>query len=89
MADTVGSLVDKISIISLKIFHMQRQVDRADATPEHRENCKRRVSVMNEQRLDLETEMNELARGVLTGQRTMKVYRQFKMYNDPAYRPKS
>ncbi len=89
MADTVGSLVDKLSILEMKIFHMQLQVDRADATAEHKENCQRRVEVMRQQRTDLTAELNELAEGVMTGKRVMKVYRQFKMYNDPSYRPKA
>lgn len=87
MADTVGSLVDKISIIELKLHHMRKQVERKDATPEHRQNCERRVSVMNEQRDDLVQELSELFDGVMTGRKKMKVYRQFKMYNDPSYRP--
>jgi hypothetical protein len=89
VAETVGSLVDKISITSLKIFHMQKQVERTDATQEHRENCARRVTVLTDQRNDLEAEVTELLSAVLSGKKTMKVYRQFKMYNDPAYRPKS
>ena len=89
MAETVGSLVDKISIVSLKIFHMQKQVERTDATQEHRDSCARRVTVLTEQRDDLEAEASQLLGDVLSGRRGMKVYRQFKMYNDPAYRSKS
>lgn len=89
MADTVGSLVDKLSILELKIYHMQLQVERTDATQEHRDTCARRVAVMKEQRADLQSELSELAEGVMAGKRVMKVYRQFKMYNDPSYRPKA
>jgi hypothetical protein len=86
VAETIGSLVDKLSIIGLKIYHMQEQVDRKDASAEHRENCRRRVEVMQNQKKDLAEELNELSKGVLAGTRVLKVYRQFKMYNDPAYR---
>ena len=86
MAETIGSLVDKVSIVELKIFHMQKQVDREDAAVDHRERCAARVSVLREQRDDLVAELNELAESVLSGKKKLKVYRQFKMYNDPAYR---
>ncbi|MCG3203864.1 MAG: hypothetical protein KCHDKBKB_00541 [Elusimicrobia bacterium] len=86
MAETVGSLVDKISIIELKIFHMQKQIDRKDASPDHRMKCVSRLEIMHEQRNDLVSELSDLFDAVLLGQKKMKVYRQFKMYNDPAYR---
>ena len=86
MAETVGSLVDKISIMELKIFHMQKQVDRSDAADDHRARCAQRVAVLKEQRNDLVAELNDLSEGILSGRRRMKLYRQFKMYNDPSYR---
>lgn len=86
MAETIGSLVDKISILELKIFHMQKQVERVDATIDHRETCAKRLIIMKEQRDDLVQELSELAAGILAGKKKLKVYRQFKMYNDPAYR---
>jgi hypothetical protein len=88
MAETIGSLVDKITISQLKIFHMQEQVDRADATPEHRERCQQRVEIMTRQRDDLAAEMNDLVEKWAKGLWKPKVYRQFKMYNDPQYRVK-
>lgn len=89
MAETVGSLVDKITITDLKIYHMQEQVGRPDASPEHREACERRVNVLEVQKKDLVTELNDLVEHVKAGQKEIKVYRQFKMYNDPVYRPSS
>lgn len=86
MAETVGWLADKISIIELKIFHMQEQADRKDAAPEFRARCLERVSVLKTQRDDLAAEMAELLAGIASGRVVPKVYRQFKMYNDPAYR---
>lgn len=89
MAETVGSLVDKISIVSLKVHHMALQVERTDATDEHRRLCTQRLAILKTQRDDLVAELTQLADDVINRRRSMKVYRQFKMYNDPAYRPKS
>lgn len=86
MAETIGSLVDKMSIIELKIFHMREQVARDDVAPEFRARCKDRLEVMAEQRDDLAAELTKLARDISGGRVVPKVYRQFKMYNDPQYR---
>jgi hypothetical protein len=86
VAETVGWLADKISIIELKIFHMQEQADRKGAAPEFRARCLERVAVLKTQRDDLAAEMAELLAGIASGRVVPKVYRQFKMYNDPAYR---
>jgi hypothetical protein len=86
MAETVGSLVDKLSIVELKIYHMAEQAERDDAAPEFREHCQRRLSVLKEQRDDLAAEMSKLFGDVMAGRVVPKVYRQFKMYNDPQYR---
>ena len=86
MAETIGSLVDKLTIIELKIYHMREQAARDDATPEFRARCDARLEVMREQRDDLATELTTLAKGIAGGRVTPKVYRQFKMYNDPQYR---
>ena len=86
MAETVGWLADKISIIELKIYHMQEQADRQDATPEFRARCLERVAVLRTQRDDLAAEMGQLLSDIASGRVVPKVYRQFKMYNDPAYR---
>ena len=85
MAETVGWLVDKISIIELKIFHMREQAERDDVTPQFRERCEGRLAVMAEQRDDLAAELTKLAKDVAAGRVALKVYRQFKMYNDPQY----
>jgi hypothetical protein len=86
VAETIGSLVDKISIIELKRHSMGKQIERTDATQEHKDKCAQRLLVMNEQRDDLVAELSELSEAVLSGRKKLKVYRQFKMYNDPAYR---
>jgi hypothetical protein len=90
MAETVGSLADKISIMELKIYHMAEQGERPDATPEFRARCAERVAVLRMQRDDLAAELTSLLRDIAAGRVVPKVYRQFKMYNDPQYRqPKS
>lgn len=86
MAETVGWLVDKLSIIELKIFHMREQAERPDVTPEFHLHCEVRVDVMRQQRDDLAAELTQLLSDIAAGRVKPKVYRQFKMYNDPKYR---
>lgn len=88
MAETVGWLADKISIMELKIYHMQEQAERQDVTPDFLEQCERRLEVLRVQRDDLAAELTTLLDDVAAGRVVPKVYRQFKMYNDPAYRRK-
>lgn len=87
MAETIGSLVDKITIIELKISHMKEQAHRDDVAQDFRDRCVARLGVMREQRDDLATEVTQLVRDMAGGRVSPKVYRQFKMYNDPQYRP--
>jgi hypothetical protein len=86
MAETVGWLADKLSIVELKIYHMQEQADRADASAEFRARCEDRLRVLRLQRDDLAVELTQLLADVAAGRVVPKVYRQFKMYNDPQYR---
>jgi hypothetical protein len=86
MAETIGSLVDKLSICQLKVFHMREQTQRDDATEEHRSSCRAKLAILEQQRADLGAELEELLVAVLSGRKRLKVYRQFKMYNDPKYR---
>ncbi|MEX1184498.1 MAG: DUF4254 domain-containing protein [Gemmatimonadota bacterium] len=85
MAETVGSLVDKISIMELKIHHMREQADRTDADADFRAGCQRRLAIMLTQRNDLAEELSALLADIAAGRARPKIYRQFKMYNDPAY----
>jgi hypothetical protein len=88
VAETVGWLADKLSIVELKIYHMQEQADRTDAAPEFRQQCEGRLEVLRLQRDDLAAELTQLLSDVTAGRVVPKVYRQFKMYNDPQYRLK-
>jgi hypothetical protein len=89
MAETVGWLVDKITIIELKMYHMREQAERPDRDAEFRAQCADKLEVMAEQRDDLAAELTELVHAIASGRVTPKVYRQFKMYNDPRYRTAS
>ncbi len=86
MAETVGWLADKLSIVELKIYHMREQAGRPGATAEFRAQCEDKVSVLERQRDDLAEELATLFAAIASGAVVPKVYRQFKMYNDPQYR---
>lgn len=79
--------VDRLSILALKIYHMQEQVNREDATPEHRQRCKEKLNVLLEQQKDLSLAIDQLLEDIAEGKKYMKVYRQMKMYNDPNTNP--
>ena len=86
MAETVGWLADKLSIMELMIYHMREQAERKDATEEFRAQCADRVAVLRQQRDDLAAELTMLLGDIASLKVVPKVYRQFKMYNDPRYR---
>lgn len=79
--------LDRLSILALKIYHMQAEVDREDASEEHRQRCAAKLAVLTEQRTDLITAIDQLLDDIAAGRKYMKVYRQMKMYNDPATNP--
>jgi hypothetical protein len=88
MAETLGWLIDKICIAELKLYHIQEQVEREDIAEELRDLCKKRLDVMRTQRNDLISEFNGLRTDWSAGRWVPKVYRQFKMYNDPRFQMK-
>ncbi len=79
--------IDRLSILALKIYHMEEQAERNDASEEHREKCKSKLNVLLEQRIDLSTAIDQLLDDIEAGRIYMKVYRQMKMYNDPSTNP--
>lgn len=79
--------IDRLSILELKIFHMQAEAERRTATPEHREACAAKLSVLLEQRKDLSTAIDQLLKDIAAGRKYMKVYKQMKMYNDDSLNP--
>lgn len=84
--ETVGSLVDKLSINELKIFHMEEQNRRTDVDEKFHDDCELRLSILRMQRDDLRDELQALMDDVLSGRKKFKLYRQMKMYNDKKYR---
>ena len=79
--------IDRLSILALKIYHMREQVERTDATEEHRDRCNAKLSILMQQQIDLGVAINQLLDDIAQGTKYMKVYRQMKMYNDPATNP--
>lgn len=79
--------IDRLSILVLKIYHMQQEVDRKDTTPEHHKQCATKLAILLEQRVDLSTAIDQLLSDIETGKKYMKVYKQMKMYNDPNLNP--
>jgi hypothetical protein len=79
--------IDRLSILILKIYHMQQEAARTDATPEHIAKCRARLHVLLEQRMDLSTALDQLISDIEHGRKYMKVYRQMKMYNDESLNP--
>ncbi|GGW43659.1 DUF4254 domain-containing protein [Arenibacter certesii] len=79
--------IDRLSILALKIYHMQEEVNRTDASPEHIEKCQAKLNILLEQRKDLFTAINQLLADIESGKKYMKVYKQMKMYNDDELNP--
>ena len=79
--------VDRLSILALKIYHMQQEVDRTDTTKEHHDQSLAKLSILLEQQKDLSTAIDQLLTDIEAGRKYMKVYKQMKMYNDPALNP--
>lgn len=86
-SETAGMMIDRLSIMSLKIKAMAIQAERADASSEHLENCRTKLSRLLEQRADLALCVDALLNDMAAGSAYFKVYRQFKMYNDPTLNP--
>ena len=79
--------IDRLSILALKIYHMQEEVNRTDASPEHIKKCSEKLAVLLEQKKDLSTAIDQLLADIEAGNKYMKVYKQMKMYNDDELNP--
>ncbi len=86
-SETPGMMIDRLSILALKEFHMHEETVRTDASAEHREKCGEKLARIRVQRADLVNCLAELLADVIARRRTFSVYFQFKMYNDPALNP--
>ncbi|NVN17046.1 DUF4254 domain-containing protein [Muricauda sp. HICW] len=79
--------IDRLSILALKIYHMQEEVNRSDAPQEHIDKCSAKLAVLLEQKKDLSTAIDQLLADIESGDKYMKVYKQMKMYNDDELNP--
>jgi hypothetical protein len=86
-SETPGMIIDRLSILALKEFHMREETQRADATDEHRGKCAEKLARITLQRSDLTQSLTELIDAIIVRTRSFAVYYQFKMYNDPALNP--
>ncbi|MFO8001900.1 MAG: DUF4254 domain-containing protein [Marinilabilia sp.] len=79
--------IDRLSILALKIYHMEQEVNRSDAPADHLDKCNRKLAVLLQQREDLSAAIDQLIADIEAGRKYMKTYKQMKMYNDPALNP--
>jgi hypothetical protein len=86
-SETAGAMIDRLSILALKVFHMAEQTRRTDASPEHIATCREKHARLALQRDDLGRCLDTLLDRAARGEACWKVYRQFKMYNDPTLNP--
>lgn len=86
-SETAGSMIDRMSILALKVFHMELQTLRLDATAAHITSCSEKLARLRLQRADLGGCLDSLLARAADGRAYWRVYRQFKMYNDPALNP--
>ena len=86
-SETPGSIIDRLSINALKIYHMDEEIQRLDVTDEHRKKCSGKLSVLQEQRNDLKKSLETLLADLSCGKKRLKVYQQMKMYNDENLNP--
>jgi hypothetical protein len=86
-SETPGMMIDRLSILALKIYHTREEAHRDSATEAHRRKNVARLDVLNEQRADLAECLDALWKEVIAGTRRFKLYRQMKMYNDPELNP--
>lgn len=85
--ETPAWAIDRLSILALKIYHMRQEATRPDASPEHKTACQSKLDILLTQRQDLSQGIEELIADIEAGRKWMKVYKQMKMYNDPALNP--
>lgn len=86
-SETPAWLLDRMSILMLKIFHMKEQTERSDASADHIAKCQLKLNILQEQKEDMQLAFDELMHDITDGSRRFKVYRQMKMYNDASLNP--
>lgn len=85
--ETPGAAIDRLSILELRRYHMREQIERQDATPEHRDRAAARMAVLDLQRQHLIESTDRLLTEIYSARRPLRVFRQMKMYNDPSMNP--
>ena len=85
--ETPGSAIDRLSIMSLRLFHYEEQLQRDDVNAEHTQRMHVRIALCRAQKCDLSQSLRELLDDLLAGRKRHKTYRQMKMYNDPSLNP--
>jgi hypothetical protein len=85
--ETPGAAIDRLSIMALRIYHLEEQLLRDDADPVHREKVEERLDRCSQQHTDLSDSLVELLDDIFSGRKLLKMYRQMKMYNDPMLNP--
>jgi hypothetical protein len=86
-SESPGMIIDRLSILALKIYHTREEAERPDAPPGHAERTRERLAILEQQRADLANCLDQLWQEALQGARRFKIYRQLKMYNDPSLNP--
>jgi len=85
--ETPAWAFDRLSILQLKVYHMEKEVKRTDVSKEHIQKCQEKLEVLLQQEIDLSTAIEQLLSDYAAGRKKMKVYKQMKMYNDPSLNP--
>ncbi len=85
--ETPGSAIDRLSILALRLYHMEEQARRTEADESHVAKAKARLEILRQQRRDLAASLGELLADIFAGRKRLRVYHQFKMYNDPTMNP--
>lgn len=86
-SETPGMIIDRLAILALKYYHMECQTKRIDVNKNHITTCNNKLQIIKQQSLQLQQCLNELCNEIQQKKRTFKLYRQFKMYNDPSLNP--
>lgn len=86
-SETPGMIIDRLSILALKAYHMGLQTRREEASVAHRENCQKKLVIIQEQQQQLKDCLHQLLTEIAAKTRTFRIYHQFKMYNDPDLNP--
>ena len=85
--ETPGSVIDRLSILALRIYHLHEQTQRADASLDHHQSVKQKLAIALVQLEDLSRSLEQLMDDIFAGRKRHKTYRQMKMYNDPSLNP--